>query len=82
MMQREGRTWVLYSSKGRVLGRAPNRRRLLKRERQARFWANLAKSKGGKGSLLAKVQAWRGKRNLALRKAVAKRSRMLRRRRA
>lgn len=55
MMQREGKTWVLYSSKGHVLGRASNRRKLLKREKQVRFFSNLSRSSGHPGSLLAKV---------------------------
>ena len=58
MIRREGARWVLYSARGSVLGRSRSRTALLHRERQARFYANLAKSRGGRGSLLAKARRW------------------------
>lgn len=56
MVTTEGRQLVLRSrTSGRVLGRFRSRKKLVQREKQIRFFANVRKSTGGEGSLLAKV---------------------------
>jgi hypothetical protein len=61
MIRKSGRGYKIKTSSGKMLGRKggkPFRSKAaaVKRERQVRFFSNLRKSRGGKGSLAAKVR--------------------------
>jgi len=57
MIAKEGGKYVLRSrSSGRVLGRSTSKPGITHREKQVQFFKNLEKSRGGPGSLRAKVR--------------------------
>jgi hypothetical protein len=57
MIVKRGNKWVVKShTTGRVLGVYDTHKEAAKRLKQIQFFKNLKKSKGGKGSLLAKIK--------------------------
>ena len=57
MVKKEGGEFILRSRKtGRVLGRSRTKQGIEHREKQVTFFKNVRKSRGGPGSLAAKVR--------------------------